>query len=764
MTDHAEELKRALEFRYADAPDDGIITVHTYPGRFLTKKYLNTPGSRNRIVEDYAGYDGDVWSRITTVRPDAPVSENGRGLEKDTYVVSVLHVDIDPDPVDDETIEQWRERTVLGLQRFRPRPSRIELSGRGVYALWKLETPTEDWERAKRINKWLEDSLAGDDCYDVSHILRLPGTKNPKPGAEWARVLDEHNRVYVLDDFAEADYTGLEQRLQELAIQAEVLPLDFEAACRKSNPKLWDRIYSEASAMAAGAPTRKDRTGAVDRSENDFYIACALLRMGRTEGEVYSVLTHETWFSGEKFRHGSYRDGYVLATIAGARDQVEPEPLTKIPAVAEHIMQSDTIRNYLKDWYWYDKLRGVYVMGDVKLKQAVQALSGEKWRPDLQNGVFTFLEGHADVYRDHLNDTRHLNTRNGMLDVTTGEMMDHAPSFNSTWQINAAYDPEVDCTEVDTFVRSVLPDDAVKPWWMFSGYCLYTEVPLPYRGILFLVGPRRTGKSTLLNALRFFLGRENCSSITLTELTEERTTFTTSNLIGKLLNVDSEADYQRRIKHIQLLKALGSGEEQDIEKKYAGKQSLLLPVKLAFAMNGFPKIGSADDALLDRMLILQTREDIAAFTMDNPLMRPNAHLTLLGNPKNRAAWLRRSIEGLMQAHQHNGIPETQALRNAKFELQMQEDSVFAFWQRCSEEDPRQGEYPIASGYSAYEFWCAENGAFAETSRQFSEQTKKLIVADKIDGMRLIPKADKNYARGRRITYRRGATEGGAIHL
>src|SRR5690606_3978350 len=125
----------------------------------------------------------------------------------------------------------------------------------------------------------------------------------------------------------------------------------------------------------------------------------------------------------------------------------------------------------------------------------------------------------------------YINTLDGMLNIHTGELKPHAPAYMSLSQVPARWDPEADTTEVDAFVSGILAEDCIDLWWMFCGYCLYMDHPLPYRVLLTVVGPARSGKTTLLEALRYFLGPQNVSVVPLQSLAGRGNNFTTSAFV-----------------------------------------------------------------------------------------------------------------------------------------------------------------------------------------------------------------------------------------
>lgn len=752
MNARYDDALASLRFRYGRCPAAATITAHTYSDTrgFTTQVMSNLPQSWEEIARKYADHQGDVWTRISVLPPGKVLLDGSRGTEQDALGTAVLHVDIDPDLEDGSSLQQWQARKLEELQRYWPQPSRVEFSGRGYYAMWAIDF-TEDWRRVKRINKWLALQLGGDKCFDTSRVLRLPGTLNPKPDATWASTILCNDVVHDLDDFQEADLDAQERRLEAEAIQPEVLPLDFEVRARASSMKLWDRMYSEASALEARAPIRKDRSGKVDRSENDYYITCQLLRTGFTAGQVYSVLTHPTWFVGSKFRDMGYNDSYVQTTILNAQQVVTEEPISKPVDAARQLMENHNVMKYLGIWYVYDPDNGTYKPGERFLRTAVQAMSGEKWRTDLENDVLKYMAPNLEV--DELPNTGLINCQNGMLHPETGDLREHKSAYMSMTQVNASWDPIADTAQVDEFVSGILEPDAVPLWWMFAGYCLYTDVPLPYRVLLALVGERRTGKSTLLDAQRVFLGEENCSAVPLTQLTDNGNQFTTSALIGKMLNVDSDANYEMRIKNTTLLKALASGETVQIERKNEHATSKSLPVKLAFAMNGYPKVANTDEAFYDRWIMLNVKKRDKAFSYDNPATVLNAHLRLLGVAANRDAWLLRAVQGLQELIRVGGFPESGSAKTAKQEFRSESDNIVAFWENCTavdtSEQPRK--VTLSSFYRKYQEWTKDCNDWTATAHRFASRTKELVSDSLIPQLAVLP-GTQVMVRGRTIEY------------
>jgi P4 family phage/plasmid primase-like protien len=569
-------------------------------------------------------------------------------------------------------------------------------------------------------------------CYDVSRILRLPGTLNPKDGVmRFAEIISHSDDPpYALDNFGEADLDALEQQVDEEGhVAAEPLPLDVDRRIAATTEKLWDRIRDEAGARSAGAELRSDREH-VDRSRNDLTIAIQLLRLGLTPGQVYSVLTHTTWFSGEKFRETGYSESYAQTTLKRATSVVGEQEQTNPVEIARKLLDSEYLLNYLQEWFRYSPDTGVYEPADRWLAEYCQDVAGLKWHPTITSTVKEWLYERTKLERKNQPSLDALTcVANGMLEWRTGRLLDHSPGYKALGGINAVWDQEVDCSDVDEFVGNILKAEDIPTWWMAVGYCLYVETPLPYRLLLAIIGPKATGKSTALKAQMLFLGEHNCSTVSLEALSSTGDKFVTSQLIGKLLNVDFDAPYDRAVRSTHLLKKLASGDPIMVEKKGKDAETAALPVKMMFAMNEDPVAEGGDEGYYDRWRVLRVRDD-HRFDAKNPNRKVNAEIRLLAQPRNRSAWLLRAVQGLRELSRLGEFPEN---RKAKQEFRFQSDSIYRWWMTqvdtmsVTSVDASGTQWtPISKFFPHYQAWCQEENQVAQSMRAFSIRSRSLI--------------------------------------
>jgi len=140
-----------------------------------------------------------------------------------------LHVDLDPRKGQGVETERARMRALLASPPAGvPEPSLVVDSGRGYQALWRLEEPCTDLVGVEARNRWLIEQLGGDVAvFDVSRILRLPGTVNFKPAAEGRRAAVVKHRD---GDHAFESFGATGAAVREPAGFEPVFPLDTAVA------------------------------------------------------------------------------------------------------------------------------------------------------------------------------------------------------------------------------------------------------------------------------------------------------------------------------------------------------------------------------------------------------------------------------------------------------------------------------------------------------------------------------------------------------
>src|SRR3990167_2287490 len=112
-------------------------------------------------------------------------------------------------------------------------------------------------------------------------------------------------------------------------------------------------------------------------------------------------------------------------------------------------------------------------------------------------------------------------------------MLAHSPSYNFTSKLPVVFNPENDCPLIKKFFEETLQDGDISIVQEWIGFLLYRKYFL--KKALIIVGPKDTGKTTFLNLIEAFIGKDNISGVSLQKLAGDR--FSTASLYRKYANI-----------------------------------------------------------------------------------------------------------------------------------------------------------------------------------------------------------------------------------
>lgn len=192
-----------------------------------------------------------------------------------------------------------------------------------------------------------------------------------------------------------------------------------------------------------------------------------------------------------------------------------------------------------------------------------------------------------------------INCLSGFLNIRTLELQEHTPDYPSLIQIPVFYDPKFDAPAIRKFLTEILKPEDIDVILELFGYCLVRALSIQ-KAFLF-VGEGANGKSTLIELLRAFIGKNTCSSVSLQELEEDK--FKKAELFGKLANLSSDIP-SKGLHHIGTFKMLTGGDKITAERKFGHPFQFTNFAKLVFSANRPPKIYNEDTLALWRRFII----------------------------------------------------------------------------------------------------------------------------------------------------------------
>jgi P4 family phage/plasmid primase-like protien len=228
---------------------------------------------------------------------------------------------------------------------------------------------------------------------------------------------------------------------------------------------------------------------------------------------------------------------------------------------------------------------------------AVEILGPDFW-PSIRDAAHDFLAGTlfgtGRVIPDRVSEPL-LNVRNGMLDLRTGELLDHDPKYLSAVQLPVAWNPDATAPTYEAWLQDVIPlqiDDLEE-----SVSMMLDPSRTPPKAI-FLFGPSRSGKSTFLRLAAAIAGDSNTSAVSLQQLVENR--FAAVNVYGKILNAAAELR-AGHIDDLTIFKQMTGDDPIEAERKYVQPFSFHNGALFAFAANELPTVGESSRAYSERI-------------------------------------------------------------------------------------------------------------------------------------------------------------------
>jgi P4 family phage/plasmid primase-like protien len=306
------------------------------------------------------------------------------------------------------------------------------------------------------------------------------------------------------------------------------------------------------------------------------------------------------------------------------------------------------------------------------------------------------------------------NCKNGLLKLSTQELMSHTPDFVSLVQAPVGYDPNARADTWRECLESWMQGDESEEKKLllqqFAGYLLSSS--MEYSKALFLVGDGGNGKSTFADTIGMVLGNVATSRIDLEDL---YSTFGLAGLIGKRLNIVEEVSGNYYQSH--KLKKLVSGEELTINMKFKDQFKFKPEAKFIFAVNTMPRVDDSSTA---------TERRIAVVLFNNNFRNnPNTALRFATGALARemSGILNWMIEGLVKLRAAKRFVVTEEQKVALKEYRAENSSVEGFITECIEF--KEGKVATARElYEEYKDYCQKDGRKWKSAIAFTKEMKE----------------------------------------
>jgi putative DNA primase/helicase len=303
---------------------------------------------------------------------------------------------------------------------------------------------------------------------------------------------------------------------------------------------------------------------------------------------------------------------------------------------------------------------------------------------------------------------------NGVLELKTGQLLDHSPDYGFTWQLPRPYSAIAASWGnigkfLDTFTNKnqQLKDIAIA----FCAAVLTGRADL--QKFLYLFGSGANGKGAFMSLLSMLVGKENTHSTTIAELNESR--FESANLMNRRLVLMTDED--KRVGGLSVFKSATGQDPIRYERKGKDATNFIFKGMFVIAANSPTFVGDSSYAIkrrkvdfpcLARVAECDRRDLTPEFESD--LTAFTTHLLSISDE-----WVTATIRG---------AGSVEAVKQLNWEMTVREDSIAAFFSDKLVIDPN-GSIRCGDLYKSYQGYCEDSGLKSKSIKNFTPSLLEL---------------------------------------
>jgi Family of unknown function (DUF5906) len=269
-----------------------------------------------------------------------------------------------------------------------------------------------------------------------------------------------------------------------------------------------------------------------------------------------------------------------------------------------------------------------------------------------------------------------INAKNGVLQIDYKnkkvKLLGKKPEYLFSYCINAKYNPEIANDVIHEMLIEILGEEDTELIYQIAAMAIRDTNPklIPSKIAYLFIGPRNTGKNTVMDVLHRFFGNAIVSRITLNDIAKNK--YIKTLMEGKVINLDDELPEQLQFTESREIKSLTGEKSHYIEPKYGKPYIGTITALMVFAGNQFPRcsISKNDSAFWARWEVIH-------FTHPEFKVDENHNKRLL-TPANLSGFFNRVIQKLFEIRE-NGIKRRNNALTVYDEWQGSSNNVYRFW-------------------------------------------------------------------------------------
>lgn len=295
-----------------------------------------------------------------------------------------------------------------------------------------------------------------------------------------------------------------------------------------------------------------------------------------------------------------------------------------------------------------------------------------------------------------------INLNNTRLDVRSGECLEYDPKAIEFDRIPVTYDPSAYCADLDKMLNRVFlcDNEVINLFKEMVGACLLKHNR--YQKAFLLYGSGSNGKSTILDLVKKFLGKNNISSIELDKLTTDK--FAPAELENKLANIGDDIN-DSALRDTGTIKKLFSGNSILVQRKGERPFNLEPYATHIFSGNSIPRSFDKSDGFYRRWILVPFVAKFSTTDEDyDPLIEDK-----ITTDTALSYLLNLGLEGVKRLIKNGKFTEPESVKRALAEYKTENSTVLTWIEDKGLDEDYFTENPTDKVYSDFIDWCKLSG-------------------------------------------------------
>lgn len=391
---------------------------------------------------------------------------------------------------------------------------------------------------------------------------------------------------------------------------------------------------------------------------------------------------------------------------------------------ADYIIENYNIKGYGHLPYIY--LNNVYTFNPDKINSLMIRIIPNLKRNQIAE-VFENIRLKCNDKSEHINPFM-VNVKNGIIDLKNFEILDHDPNIFTVNQLNCSYDENAYDANIDKMLNNITCNNKNlrKLIEDMLGYFLLGDCR--FQKAFILLGQGSNGKSAFLRLIENWLGKNNISELSLSQLNEK---FKTAELVGKIANIGDDID-KSMLKDTSVFKKLVTGDGVTVERKNKDAFNFSNIAKMIFSANSLPPSSDKSNGFFRRITIIPFN---AVFDSKNPEYDPNIEDKI--NTENaRSYLLNLALQGFSRLQKNKGFIIPEEVRTVVNTYEIDNNNVLQWIESKATEIENKTTNEL---YTDYCLFCSQNNQIALQIRNFNNEVRK-----RFTDFEIVTENNKNY--------------------